>query len=105
MESLPLMLQFALLLLGCALSRYLWEIDLTVALVVLSVTSFGLVSYAFFIIAGTVSASCPYQTPGAHFLRHILPPTLSTLRSASPTPDLLVCSPIGGLLQRHPGCQ
>ena len=27
MESLPLMLQFALLLLGCALSRYLWDIN------------------------------------------------------------------------------
>ena len=35
MESLPLMLQAALLLLGCALSRYLWEINTTVALVVL----------------------------------------------------------------------
>jgi len=29
MESLPLMLQIALLLLGCALSRYLWEINTT----------------------------------------------------------------------------
>ena len=32
MESLPLMLQVALLLLGCALSRYLWNIDTTIAL-------------------------------------------------------------------------
>jgi len=35
MESLPLMLQVALLLLGCALSLYLREIDTTIALVVL----------------------------------------------------------------------
>ena len=41
MESLPLMLQGSLLLLGCALSRYLWETDITIASVVLSVTSFG----------------------------------------------------------------
>ena len=94
MESLPLMLQFALLLLGCALSRYLWEIDTTVASVVLGVTALGLVSYTFFIVAGTVSASCPYQTPGAHFLRHILPLVLSTLRSASSPSkfvELLTC--------------
>jgi len=81
MESLPLMLQFALLLLGCALSRYLWEVNTTIASVVLGVTAFGVASYAFFVVAGAASASCPYQTPGAQFLRHILPLTLSTLRS------------------------
>jgi len=84
MESLPLMLQFALLLLGCALSRYLWEINTTVASVVIGVTSFGVASYAFFIIAGTASISCPYQTPGAHTLRRIPPLALSALRSAFP---------------------
>ena len=85
MESLPLMLQFARLLLGCALSRYLWEIDTTVASVVIGVTAFGVASYAFFIVAGTVSVSCPYQTPGAHTLRRIprIPPlALSALHSA-----------------------
>ena len=72
MESLPLMLQAALLLLGCALSRYLWEINMTVALVVLGITSFSVLFYLFIVIAGAVFASCPYQTPGAHILRHIL---------------------------------
>ena len=75
MELLPLMLQAALLLLGCALSRYLWEIDTTVASVVLGVTLFGVLFYLFIIITGTVFVSCPYQTPGAHILRHI-PDTL-----------------------------
>ena len=84
MESLPLMLQFALLLLGCALSRYLWEINTTVASVVIGVTSFGVASYTFFIIAGTASISCPYQTPGAHTLRRVPPLALSALRSAFP---------------------
>jgi hypothetical protein len=87
MESLPLMLQFALLLLGCALSLYLWGIDVTVAWVVVGVTVLGVTLYAFFIIAGAASASCPYQTPGARILRHIryhtLPFILSLLRSAS----------------------
>jgi len=82
MELLPLMLQFALLLLGCALSRYLWEIDTTVAWVVIGVTSFGVASYTFFVVAGAVSASCPYQTPGANIFYHIPHLTLSALRSA-----------------------
>jgi len=84
MESLSLMLQFALLLLGCALSLYLWDVHMTVASVVLGATLFGVVFYAFVIVAGTASVNCPYQTPGAHILRHIrhnLPPILSTLRS------------------------
>ena len=75
MELLPLMLQAALLLLGCALSRYLWEIDTTVTSVVLGITLFGILFYLFIIITGTVFVSCPYQTPGAHILRHI-PDTL-----------------------------
>ena len=83
MESLPLMLQFALLLLGCALSRYLWEIDTTVASVVLGITSFGVASYALFIVAGAASSSCPYQTPGANILRRIPFLTSSIGRSVS----------------------
>jgi len=71
MESLPLMSQAALLLLGCALSSYLWEINTIVASVVLGVTSFGVLFYIFIVIAGAVSVSCPYQTPGAQILRHI----------------------------------
>jgi len=90
MESLPLMLQLALLLLGYALSLYLWGINTTVASVVIGITSFGVVFYASFIIAGAASASCSYQTPGArilrhihhHIHRHILPLIQTTLYSA-----------------------
>jgi len=71
LESLPLMLQGALLLLGCALSRYLWDIDTVVASVVLGVTSFGLLFYLFVVVAGVTSDSCPYQTPGANVIRRI----------------------------------
>jgi hypothetical protein len=55
--------EIALLLLGCALSRYLWEINVTVASVVIGVTSFGMIFYIFVIVAGTISVICPYQTP------------------------------------------
>ena len=72
MELLPLMLQAALLLLGCALSCYLWEINTTIASVVLGVTLFSLLFYLFIVVVGTFSMNCPYQTPGADFLHHIL---------------------------------
>ena len=71
MQSLPLMLQAALLLLGCALSRYLWEVNTIVASVVIGVTAFGVLFYFFIVVAGATSASCPYQTPAAQILRHI----------------------------------
>ena len=71
MEVLPLMLQAALLLLGCALSHYLWEINITVASIVLGVTSFGVILYIFLVSAGAASESCPYQTPGSHALRYL----------------------------------
>jgi len=73
MESLPLMLQLALLLLGCGLSLYLWGINTTVARVVVGITSFGVGFYVFIIIAGMAFRSCPYQTPGALILRHTAP--------------------------------
>jgi len=77
MELLPLMLQFALLLLGGALSRYLWGIDKTVGSAVLTVISLGAGFYAFIIVAGTASKSCPYQTPGAQIIRYLWRKVLS----------------------------
>jgi len=73
MEALPLMLQAALLLLSCALSRYLWGVNITVASVVIGITSFGMIFYFFIITAGTASESCPYQTPGSRALHHLEP--------------------------------
>ena len=73
LESLPLMLQIALLLLGCALARYLWGVNITVASVAIGVTSFGVILYIVILIAGTASESCPYQTPGSRALRYLRP--------------------------------
>jgi len=71
MESLPIMLQFSLLLLGCALSQYLWTMDTTVASVILGATSFGVLVYALIVIMGTFNESCPYQTPGSRSIRYL----------------------------------
>ena len=85
MESLPVMLQAALLLLGSALSRYLWGIDTTIASVVLGITSFGVIFYLFILIAGVATESCPYQTPGSHFLRYLGPKIWNTLAPITPS--------------------
>jgi hypothetical protein len=109
MESLPLMLQAGLLLLGCALSRYLWEINIIVASVVLCVTLFGAVFYLFILIAGTTSESCPYQTPGAHISRHILRHLyyhlLPTLHSAFTSIPLAVSSNLSRLYRASWCCR
>ena len=82
-ELLPVMLQAALFLLGCALSRYLWETNTTIASVVLGVTSFGLFLFLFIVVAGAAFPSCPYQTPGARLLRRLrrVPGVLLSLSS------------------------
>jgi len=109
MESLPLMLQVALLLLGCALSRYLWGINITVASVVLTVTSFGIIFYIFIIVAGTAFESCPYQTPGARFLRHvfltILPSAVRTTRSIVHKLFIFISSKLRDLIQASFCCR
>ena len=50
----------------------LWDINTTVMSVILAITSFGTIFYIFIVIAGAAFTSCPYQTPGALILRHIL---------------------------------
>jgi len=71
MEIIPLMLQFALLLLGYALSRYLWTINLTVASVVIGITCLGLVFYILIVGVATIADDCPFQTPASQILREI----------------------------------
>lgn len=70
-EGLPVMLQLALLLLGFALSLYLWTISRTVARVILSFTLFGFTSYIFFSLAATLYYECPYQTPASILARAV----------------------------------
>ena len=62
-ESLPVMLQLALLLLGWALSQYLWTLSRTVAGVIIAVTVLGLTLYVSLTLAATLYYNCPYQTP------------------------------------------
>jgi len=63
LESLPVMLQFSLLLFGAALVVYLWDLEITVAQVVLVVTSASVVLYASTAAIAVISCGYPFQTP------------------------------------------
>jgi hypothetical protein len=87
MESLPVLLQFALLLFAVALVVYLWDLDVSVAEVVLVVTSIGFSFYICIVVAATLYSDCPFQTPLSILLPKVLPwvkdftaPTLARLR-------------------------
>ena len=68
-ESLPMMLQVALLLLAVALTRYMWAINVSVARTLLGLTAFGMAFFILIVVAGTSSYECPFQTPASLALR------------------------------------
>jgi hypothetical protein len=72
MECLPLMLQISLLLLGYALSNYLFFINKVVSSVLIGFTSFGLLFYLLIVSAATFSYNCPFQTPVSLIFRFLI---------------------------------
>ena len=72
MECLPLMLQAALLLLGYALSTYLFTLDNKIAGVTVAFTGFGLLFYLLIVSAATLSYNCPFQTPLSLIIRFMI---------------------------------
>ena len=70
-ESLPVMLQAALLLLACGLCRYTWSVNAFVAYTLITLTGLGVVFYVGIVIAGMTSYACPFQTPASTALRDL----------------------------------
>jgi len=70
--SLPVMLQLAMLLFGCAMGQYLWTINRTAAWVNIAFTLFGIASYTFFTLAAILYRDCPYQTPVSILIRALV---------------------------------
>ena len=73
MESLPVLLQFALLLFGVGLTVYLWDIDLPAVQVILAVIGIGCVFYSCIAVVATIWSDCPFQTPLSVLLPKVLP--------------------------------
>ena len=73
MESLPIMLQFSLLLLTSALVIYLWDLDISAAETVLVVSLVVLSFYVCIAVAAAIWSDCPFQTPFSILLPKILP--------------------------------
>jgi len=73
MESLPVMLQLALLLFGIGFAVYLWDLNVSAAEVVLAVTSIGLAFYTCITVAATIWRDFPFRTPLSVLLPKLLP--------------------------------
>ena len=73
MESLPVMLQFALLLFGVGLVVLLWDLNISAAGVSLAVTGTGCVFYGCIVAVATNRMECPFQTPLSLMLPNVLP--------------------------------
>ena len=69
MECLPLMLQAGLLLLGYALSDYLFSINKVIASVTIGFTAFGALFYLLIVLAAILFYNCPFQTPFSRIFR------------------------------------
>lgn len=67
----PLMLQIALFLLACGLSRYMWSVNTSVARIIISFTTLGFLFYIGIVVAGISSYECPFQTPASEVIRYL----------------------------------
>ena len=70
-ESPPVMLQIALLLLASALCQYMASVDPTIYAVLLSLTLPGFALYSGMVIIGTASYEFPFQTPLSTLFRYM----------------------------------
>ena len=71
MECLPMMLQAGLLLLGYALSDYLFSVNKVVAGVTIGFASSGALFYLLIVFAAILSYDCPFQTPPSRIFRFL----------------------------------
>jgi len=82
-EVLPLLLQSALLLLGCALSRYLWAINIAIALITIGFTLGATLIYFLYVTAVAISLGSPFQTPGSLIISNAFRKLVQTLQHSS----------------------
>lgn len=81
MESLPMMQQIAVLLLGYALSQYLWTVDHAVAAIVIGFTIVGAIVFSLIVFAGVIFHNCPFQTPASLAITSFIPHSTKGLKN------------------------
>ena len=103
-ESLPVMLQVALLLLACGLCKHMASINTSVATVLIAFTVLGVLFYLGIVIVGTSSYECPFQTPVSTALRRlwktVKPHIAATLHPIVATGTSLLWLPMFTALRR-----
>ncbi|KAJ7670677.1 hypothetical protein DFH06DRAFT_140384, partial [Mycena polygramma] len=73
LQIFPLLLQFGLLVFGAALSVYLWKVHLALAVIVVSFTAFGFLSYISLLLSAIIFPDSPFQTPLAPLVLGLIP--------------------------------
>ena len=68
-ESLPLVLQAALLLLACGHCRFMWLVGASVAYTLVGLAGLGVTFFFAIVITGTSPYACSFQTPISTALR------------------------------------
>ncbi|KAJ7601885.1 hypothetical protein DFH06DRAFT_378352 [Mycena polygramma] len=63
MQLFPLLLQLGLFLFSAALSVYLWRVHISLAIIVISFTSLGSISYTALLVSAMAFPDSPFQTP------------------------------------------
>ncbi|OAX42651.1 hypothetical protein K503DRAFT_316491, partial [Rhizopogon vinicolor AM-OR11-026] len=63
LKSFPVLLQISLLLFALALSAFVWSQQGALAVAVIVPTAFGILLYAFVVVASLIYLRCPFQTP------------------------------------------
>ena len=99
-ESLPVMLQIALLLLACGLCRYMASVNTTVAYTLITLTGLGVLFYVGVVIAGVSSYDCPFQTPTSVLLCNLWKKTGPPMTSAALLTITPLCA-LGEIVQRY----
>lgn len=76
MQMFLLLLQLGVLLFATALSAYLSTVHLSLAIIVLSFTCFGVITYITLLVSATISVDSPFQTPLVPLVARLIPTTL-----------------------------
>ncbi|KAJ7186542.1 hypothetical protein C8R46DRAFT_276405 [Mycena filopes] len=76
LQMFPLLLHLGLLLFAAGMSVYLWTVHHTIAILVMVLTAVGCCLYLFLLVSAMSFRDCPFQTPLAPLLTHMLSPLL-----------------------------